>query len=79
MAKIDPFQTYRAGCAPPHGSSSRIPSQGEVLWKLESGSFSYYRWEILDVEHNPEGPYREGGARAPAELGTSASFPSDHL
>ncbi|WP_437323486.1 DUF6544 family protein [Sorangium sp. So ce381] len=57
----------------------RIPSQGEVLWKLESGSFSYYRWEILDVEHNPEGPYREGGARAPAELGTSASFPSDHL
>jgi hypothetical protein len=35
-----------------------IPSRGEVLWKLESGDFSYYRWEILDLEHNPAGPYR---------------------
>ncbi|WP_437586214.1 DUF6544 family protein [Sorangium sp. So ce1000] len=56
----------------------RIPSQGEVLWKLEGGSFSYYRWEILDVEHNPAGPYgRESGARTLADPGPSEPAPKN--
>lgn len=28
-----------------------IPVRGEVVWKLETGDFSYYRWEIEDVEY----------------------------
>lgn len=29
-----------------------IPVKGDVVWKLEAGDFSYFRWEILDVEPN---------------------------
>ncbi|WP_437275254.1 DUF6544 family protein [Sorangium sp. So ce375] len=51
-----------------------VPSRGEVLWKLESGDFSYYRWEIVDLEHNPAGPYRrESGARSSDEPAASES------
>lgn len=35
-----------------------IPVKGEVLWKLREGDFSYYRWEILDVEYNRPELYR---------------------
>jgi Family of unknown function (DUF6544) len=30
----------------------QIPVKGEVIWKLQGGDFSYYRWEIVDVEYN---------------------------
>jgi hypothetical protein len=30
-----------------------VPVQGTVTWKLASGDFDYYRWEILDVQINP--------------------------
>lgn len=36
-----------------------VPSKGDVGWELESGYFSYYRWEILDLQFNRREPYRE--------------------
>lgn len=30
----------------------RIPIKGEVTWKLASGDFTYYQWEILQVEYD---------------------------
>jgi len=30
-----------------------IPSRGSVGWSLASGEFTYYRWEILDLNFNP--------------------------
>lgn len=43
-----------------------VPTQGGAVWKLASGDFDYYHWEILDVETNtaelwravPEAPHR---------------------
>ena len=29
-----------------------VPNRGNVGWSLPSGEFTYYRWEILDVEFN---------------------------
>jgi len=43
-----------------------IPVRGEVVWKLETGDFSYYRWEIEDVEYDASAFSRpEVPARAP--------------
>jgi hypothetical protein len=49
-----------------------VPTQGEVGWKLASGDFSYYRWEILDLEFNRPELYRDSARRreAPEELVT---------
>ncbi|MEX2115381.1 MAG: DUF6544 family protein [Bacteroidota bacterium] len=30
----------------------RIPIKGDVAWKLVSGDFTYYQWEILQIEYN---------------------------
>ncbi|WP_369017274.1 hypothetical protein QBE54_05870 [Thermatribacter velox] len=30
----------------------RVPTKGEVSWKLESGDFTYYKLEITDLEYN---------------------------
>lgn len=30
----------------------RIPTKGEVIWKLKSGDFSWYRFEVTDIEYN---------------------------
>ncbi len=30
----------------------RIPVKGEVVWKLASGDFTYYRWEIVQIEYD---------------------------
>jgi len=27
-----------------------MPTRGGAVWKLATGEFDYYRWEILDVE-----------------------------
>jgi hypothetical protein len=29
-----------------------MPVRGGAVWKLASGDFDYYQWEILDVETN---------------------------
>ena len=36
-----------------------MPVKGEVIWKLKEGDFSYYRWEITQVEHNRPELYAE--------------------
>jgi hypothetical protein len=33
-----------------------IPVEGSVIWKLASGDFDYYRWEITQLEINKESP-----------------------
>lgn len=30
----------------------RVPSKGDVIWKLKDGDFNYYRWEIEAIEYN---------------------------
>jgi hypothetical protein len=30
-----------------------VPVRGNAIWKLPSGDFDYYRWEILDLQINP--------------------------
>lgn len=36
-----------------------IPSRGDVVWKLPAGDFSYYRWEIVDLEYDRSELYHE--------------------
>jgi hypothetical protein len=31
-----------------------VPNAGSVVWKLASGDFDYYRWEVLDIEYDAE-------------------------
>jgi hypothetical protein len=33
-----------------------MPVRGEVSWSLPGGPFTYYRWEILDVEFDGSEP-----------------------
>lgn len=30
----------------------RVPSKGDVIWKLKDGDFNYYKWEIEAIEYN---------------------------
>ncbi len=30
----------------------RVPTKGEVTWKLDDGDFTWYRFEITDIEYN---------------------------
>lgn len=30
----------------------RLPAKGEVFWKLPDGDFSYYQFEITEIEYN---------------------------
>lgn len=39
-----------------------IPVRGDVIWKLRAGDFSYYRWEIEDVEYDAMVPYDENAS-----------------
>ena len=43
-----------------------MPVRGNAVWKLASGDFDYYRWEILDVEINRPALYGDQPA-APEE------------
>ncbi len=29
-----------------------IPVQGQVIWKLASGDFPYFSWEVAQIEYN---------------------------
>lgn len=33
---------------------TRIPTRGSVIWKLDSGDFDYYRWEIEEICYNAD-------------------------
>lgn len=35
----------------------RIPATGEVIWKLETGDYNWYQFEIKDVEYNKPAGY----------------------
>ncbi|MCL6611530.1 MAG: hypothetical protein K6T66_08325 [Peptococcaceae bacterium] len=35
----------------------RIPAAGEVVWRLETGDYSWYRTEITDIEYNKPAGY----------------------
>ena len=36
----------------------RIPAAGEVIWKLETGDYTWYRFEIKDIEYNRPAGYK---------------------
>ena len=42
----------------------QIPTRGDVRWHPPEGEFSYYRWQILDVEYGRAELYGEDRARA---------------
>lgn len=50
----------------------QIPTRGDVRWHPAAGEFSYYRWQILDVEYDRAELYGEdrAPADAPAEPST---------
>lgn len=29
-----------------------VPVKGDVIWKLPTGNFNYYHWEITDIDYN---------------------------
>lgn len=35
----------------------RIPSEGQVTWKLPEGDLTYFEWKIVEVEYNVTEPY----------------------
>lgn len=39
-----------------------VPVRGDAIWKLATGDFNYYRWEILEVEQNQPRLYAEDAA-----------------
>jgi hypothetical protein len=39
-----------------------VPVRGDVTWELATGPFSYYRWEVLDVETNVSTLYPRSSA-----------------
>lgn len=34
-----------------------VPVRGEVRWKLAEGDFTFYRWDIMEIEYDPPGPF----------------------
>ncbi len=52
-----------------------IPTRGDVAWKLEAADFSYYRWEILDVEINSDATRSSDDASSAPLPATIASGP----
>lgn len=38
-----------------------VPTRGDVSWLLPEGDFSYYQWEITDLEFNRDRPWDESG------------------
>ena len=49
-AKLTPWTVPCSEWRVIHGV--QVPTRGGVVWKLPSGDFDYYRWEILDIEYN---------------------------
>ncbi|AGL03382.1 DUF6544 family protein [Desulfoscipio gibsoniae] len=35
----------------------RVPTKGEVIWKLESGDFNWYQFEVNEIEYNNPAVY----------------------
>ena len=40
-----------------HFNGIRIPSVGEVIWRLETGDYNWYQFEIKDIEYNKPAVY----------------------
>jgi hypothetical protein len=38
-----------------------VPTRGDVSWQLPAGDFSYYQWEITELEFNRDRPWSESG------------------
>lgn len=36
---------------------SQVPVRGQVRWKLAAGDFTFYRWELLSLEYDPQSPF----------------------
>ena len=37
-----------------------VPVRGEVRWKLPDGDFTFYRWEITEIDYDPLGLFAAG-------------------
>ena len=61
-AKLTPWSVVFMEWQAIHGV--QIPTRGDVRWHPPAGQFSYYRWQIVDVEYDRAEPYREHEARA---------------
>lgn len=39
-----------------HWGGVLVPSRGEVFWDLKTGRFTYYTWQITNLQYDPTGP-----------------------
>lgn len=35
----------------------RVPTKGDVTWKLDDGDFNWYNFEVIEIEYNKPAPY----------------------
>ena len=49
-----------------------VPTRGEVGWQLPAGSYTYYRWQILDLDFNVAAPFSNEARSRPASHPRSA-------
>lgn len=60
----------------------QVPSRGDAGWLLPSGHFSYYRWEVTDVEYNRPALYprntEPGSTEHVARMEIARVSPSAH-
>jgi hypothetical protein len=61
-AKLTPWSVVCTEWRTIHGV--RIPTRGDVRWQPPTGEFSYYRWQIVDVEYDRAELFGEDDARA---------------
>lgn len=54
-----------------------IPSEGVVSWKLDHGTFDYYRWEVTELEHDPDETVM-GSSNAPVAAAGPSLLPAAH-
>ena len=58
---VIPVTAWRTFCG------IEVPARGDAVWKLPDGDFSYYRWEIVDLEVNHPALYADEPG-APVEV-----------
>jgi len=37
----------------------RVPSKGSAIWKLKTGDFNWFNWEITSIDYNYSAPYAD--------------------
>lgn len=65
-AELTPWSVVFSEWRSLHGVE--IPVRGDVSWQLAGGEFSYYRWEILDIEYDLAEAYAEARSRRGARV-----------